>query len=114
MRRGEDMILDVFAQGMPDRGFVFSFTDVTAERAALEALSRANETLEARVMERTLELEDALAHAERANASRSRFVAAASHDLLQPLSAAKLSSAPSVARGWTAARRWCWTRRRTR
>lgn len=90
VRRGEDLILDVFAQGMPDGGFVLSFTDVTAERAALEALSRANETLEARVMERTLELEDALAHAERANASRSRFVAAASHDLLQPLSAAKL------------------------
>lgn len=90
VRRGGDLILDVFAQGMPDGGFVVSFTDVTAERAALEALSRANETLEARVMERTLELEDALAHAERANASRSRFVAAASHDLLQPLSAAKL------------------------
>jgi signal transduction histidine kinase/CheY-like chemotaxis protein len=90
VRRGEELILDVFAQGMPDGGFVLSFTDVTAERAALAALSRANETLEARVMERTLELEDALAHAERANASRSRFVAAASHDLLQPLSAAKL------------------------
>ncbi len=90
VRRGEELILDVFAQGMPDGGFVLSFTDVTAERAALVALSQANETLEARVMERTLELEDALAHAERANASRSRFVAAASHDLLQPLSAAKL------------------------
>lgn len=90
VRRGGDLILDVFAQGMPDGGFVVSFTDVTAERAALEALSQANETLEARVMERTLELEDALAHAERASASRSRFVAAASHDLLQPLSAAKL------------------------
>ena len=90
VRRGEGLIVDVFAQGMPDGGFVLSFTDVTAEHTALDALSRANETLEARVMERTLELEDALAHAERANASRSRFVAAASHDLLQPLSAAKL------------------------
>jgi signal transduction histidine kinase/CheY-like chemotaxis protein len=90
VRRGGDLILDIFAQGTPDGGFVLSFTDVTAERAALEALSRANETLEARVIERTLELEDALGHAERANASRSRFVAAASHDLLQPLSAAKL------------------------
>jgi signal transduction histidine kinase/CheY-like chemotaxis protein len=83
-------ILDVFAQEMPGGGFVMSFTDVTAERNALEALSRANETLEARVMERTRELEDALDNAERANAARSRFVAAASHDLLQPLSAAKL------------------------
>ncbi|NEX44936.1 hybrid sensor histidine kinase/response regulator [Pseudotabrizicola algicola] len=90
MRRGTDLILAAFAQEMPDGGFVMSFTDVTAERAAIEALSRANETLEARVMDRTLELEDALANAERANASRTRFVAAASHDLLQPLSAAKL------------------------
>jgi hypothetical protein len=89
-RRGDALILDVFAQEMPDRGFVMSFTDVTSERAAIAGLSRANETLEARVMERTLALEDALGNAERANASRSRFVAAASHDLLQPLSAAKL------------------------
>ncbi|MFM2355662.1 MAG: hypothetical protein RLZZ528_1398 [Pseudomonadota bacterium] len=90
LRRGPNIILDVFAQGLPDGGFVMSFTDVSAERGAIEALSRANETLEARVAERTLELEDALLNAERANASRSRFVAAASHDLLQPLSAAKL------------------------
>ncbi|MFN3643735.1 MAG: PAS-domain containing protein, partial [Gemmobacter sp.] len=83
-------ILDAFAEGMADGGFVLSVMDVTAERAARAALSRANETLEARVAARTLELEDALAHAERANAARSRFVAAASHDLLQPLSAAKL------------------------
>lgn len=82
--------LAAFAQHMPDNGFVISFTDVTAERAAVHAISEANETLERRVMERTLELEDALAEAERANTSKTRFVAAASHDLLQPLSAAKL------------------------
>ena len=84
------VVLDAFAQEMPDGGFVISFTDVTAERRAIAGLSRANETLEARVAARTLELGEALAHAERANATRSRFVAAASHDLLQPLSAAKL------------------------
>lgn len=88
--RAGSVILDVFAQEMPDGGIVMSFSDVTSERAAIEALSLANETLEQRVMERTLDLEDALAQAERANAGRSRFVAAASHDLLQPLSAAKL------------------------
>ncbi|MDU9003559.1 PAS-domain containing protein [Sedimentitalea todarodis] len=82
--------LAVFMQEMPDRGFVISFTDVTPERTAIRAISEANEMLELRVMERTLDLEDALAEAERANASKSRFVAAASHDLLQPLSAAKL------------------------
>lgn len=90
MQRGFDMTLTVFMQEMPDRGFVISFTDITAERAAIRAMAEAKETLEHRVFERTLELEDALAEAERANASKSRFVAAASHDLLQPLSAAKL------------------------
>lgn len=87
---GEDRVLAVFAQHMPDGGFVISFTDITTERRALRAISQVNETLERRVQERTLELRDALAEAERANASKSRFVAAASHDLLQPLSAAKL------------------------
>lgn len=82
--------LDVFAREMPDRGFVISFTDVTRERDATRALAEANESLERRVQERTLELEDALTVAERANTSKTRFVAAASHDLLQPLSAAKL------------------------
>jgi signal transduction histidine kinase/ActR/RegA family two-component response regulator len=90
VRRRDGLILDVFAQDMPDHGFVISFTDVTAEREATRTLFQVNELLEQRVMERTLELEDALGAAERANASKSRFVAAASHDLLQPLSAAKL------------------------
>lgn len=90
LARGGDAVLDAFAQETPDRGFVISFTDVTAERRAIAALSRANETLETRVSARTLELGQALAGAERANAARTRFVAAASHDLLQPLSAAKL------------------------
>lgn len=90
MRSGAHKTLDVFARQMPDRGFVISFSDVTAERAAARALAHANERLEQRVRDRTLELEDALAKAERANASKSRFVAAASHDLRQPLSAARL------------------------
>lgn len=90
MRSGAHKTLDVFARQMPDRGFVISFSDVTSERAAARALAHANERLEQRVRDRTLELEDALAKAERANASKSRFVAAASHDLRQPLSAARL------------------------
>ncbi|TCS61049.1 hybrid sensor histidine kinase/response regulator [Primorskyibacter sedentarius] len=86
----DGMVLHIFGREMPDRGFVISCTDITAEREAAHRLTEMNEILEQRVMERTLELEDALNAAERANASKSRFVAAASHDLLQPLSAAKL------------------------
>ena len=90
IHRGRSHILSVFAQEMPDRGFVISFTDVTAERQAAQAIIEAKEQLEQRVADRTEELADALKDAERANATKSRFVAAASHDLLQPLSAAKL------------------------
>lgn len=79
----------VTAQTMPS-GFLVAATDVTAERERLGAIREVNETLERRVRDRTIELEDALAVAERALATKSRFVAAASHDLLQPLSAAKL------------------------
>ncbi len=86
----EGIVLDLSAQAMPDRGFVISFNDLTKERRAIAEMHRLNETLEARVRARTLELESARDEAERANASKSRFVASASHDLLQPLNAAKL------------------------
>jgi signal transduction histidine kinase/CheY-like chemotaxis protein len=90
LRQASGTVLDVFAQEMPGSGFVMSFTDVTRERMAIDAMLRANATLEARVAARTEDLAAALAEAERANSARVRFVAAASHDLLQPLSAAKL------------------------
>ena len=90
MRHASGMVFDVFAQTMPGGGFVMSLTDVTRERQAIQAMLRANASLEARVAARTEDLAAALAEAERANSARARFVAAASHDLLQPLSAAKL------------------------
>ncbi|TQM91816.1 hybrid sensor histidine kinase/response regulator [Roseinatronobacter monicus] len=86
----EGSVLELSAQAMPDRGFVVSFTDLTKERRAIAEMHRLNETLEARVRARTVELESARDEAERANTSKSRFVASASHDLLQPLNAAKL------------------------
>ena len=84
------LIYSVFAQEMPDHGFVISLTDVTIQHRAAKELRDINRTLEQRVANRTKELGTALAEAERANETKSRFVAAASHDLLQPLSAAKL------------------------
>ena len=84
--------IEVRANRMPDGGIVTTFTDITASVEAAEALERANETLERRVQERTEELtrlNEALARAkgeaDAANISKTKFLAAASHDILQPL-----------------------------
>ena len=90
-------MIEVRANRMPDGGLVTTFTDITPSVKAAEALERANATLERRVRERTgeltrlnAELERAKAEADEANVSKTRFVAAASHDILQPLNAARL------------------------
>jgi Na+/proline symporter/signal transduction histidine kinase len=75
---------------MSGGGYVTSYTDITELRRAAEALEEANEKLEARVADRTERLVEAKQAAEDATASKTRFLAAASHDLLQPLHAARL------------------------
>lgn len=82
--------LEVYGQEMRDGSCVLSFTDITKLRRAHRELREANTQMEQRVRERTEELRAARDLAQRANASKSRFVAAASHDLLQPVNAAKL------------------------
>jgi len=61
-------------------------------------LRRAAETLEQRVAARTASLRRAAAEAEAANLGKTRFIAAASHDLLQPLHAARLFTAAMMDR----------------
>lgn len=75
---------------IPGGGYATSYTDITALRRAARDLEEANERLEARVADRTERLEEARRLAEDATASKTRFLAAASHDLLQPLHAARL------------------------
>lgn len=82
------------------RGFFAIFQDISTRRRAELALQEVNETLEQRVVQRTRELEAALTaarqarqQAEQANQSKSRFLAATSHDLMQPLNAARLFAA---------------------
>lgn len=93
-------VIELIGNPMPGGGFVMSFTDITEFREAEKALKEANESLEQRVRERTYELEqlnialsEAMHVAENANQSKTRFLAAVSHDLMQPLNAARLFSA---------------------
>lgn len=96
-------ILEVRTSPMPDGGIVTTYTDITERVLAQEALARANETLERRVRERTEELThvnsrlvQATHAAEEANIGKTRFLAAAGHDILQPLNAARLYSSVLV------------------
>jgi signal transduction histidine kinase/ActR/RegA family two-component response regulator len=91
------LVIEVRTNRLPDGGLVMTFTDITPSVSAAEALERANATLERRVRERTKELMRlnselgrAKAEADEANVSKTRFIAAASHDILQPLNAARL------------------------
>ena len=109
--RSDGTVLKILGNPMPGGGYVQSFTDITENKRIEQALQEANEQLEQRVIDRTRALSDAnaalkdendkrLAMArdleaaiqlvEQATASKTRFLAAASHDLLQPLNAARL------------------------
>ena len=90
-------VIEVRSARLPDGGIVTTYTDVTQNVQAEDALAASNEMLERRVDERTAELQRLNAELERAkneadaaNLSKTRFLAAASHDILQPLNAARL------------------------
>ncbi len=68
---------------LPGGGYVTTYSDVTDYKHAEHALRDINETLEQRVAERTRE-------AEQAHETRAKFLAAISHDVLQPINAARL------------------------
>lgn len=115
LRHGSGRMLELHVHLLPDRGFLVDIKDVTLE-------SRTTELLEKRVEERTFELTEvnrrlteqyeqqarveeelrlAKEEAEAAVSSKTRFLAAASHDLLQPINAAKLliSTLSDMSRG---------------
>ncbi|MCP4320199.1 MAG: hybrid sensor histidine kinase/response regulator [Hyphomicrobiales bacterium] len=98
-------IIEIRSNPMPDSGVVTTYADITEGVASAKALTRANETLEQRVAERTAELvrvngelAQAQTRAEDANIGKTRFLAAAGHDILQPLNAARLYSSSLVER----------------
>ena len=82
---------------MPDGGYVTTFTDITDLVETQRELEQTNQNLEGLVAERTQSLSEvnialraASQQALTATRSKTRFLAAASHDLLQPLNAGKL------------------------
>jgi Na+/proline symporter/signal transduction histidine kinase/CheY-like chemotaxis protein len=101
----EGRVIELRLDPLPGDGFVATCNDVTARVHTAQALRESDrqlrqstETLEQRVIERTAELEASRAEAEAANLGKTRFIAAASHDLLQPLHAARLFTAAMIDR----------------
>jgi signal transduction histidine kinase/Na+/proline symporter/ActR/RegA family two-component response regulator len=89
-RRPDGRVVETRVQPMADGGMVSTFSDVTDYKKVESELREIAETLELRVEERTEQLRQAKLEAEQANQSKTKFVAAASHDLLQPMNAARL------------------------
>lgn len=99
-------VLLIEGNPIPGGGFVMIFSDITEFRRAENYLKEENTDLESRVLARTTELElanlelekanrelaDARLKAEQAHLKKSQYLRACSHDLLQPLSAARLFS----------------------
>jgi signal transduction histidine kinase/HAMP domain-containing protein len=85
-----NVVLEIRGNPVPGVGYATSYTDVSAYKRVQEKLRALAESLERRVLERTEDLQRAIAEADRANRSKSKFLAAAVHDLSQPINAARL------------------------
>jgi Na+/proline symporter/signal transduction histidine kinase len=83
-------IIELQGNPMPDGGFVTTYTDITELVTAQKELQQINAELEERVADRTQALSVAKLAAEQAHQSKSKFFAAAGHDLMQPFNAASL------------------------
>ncbi len=81
--RVNGQVIELHGRPLDGGGYVTSFSDITEYKRVEQALRESNETLEQRVEQRTREAEDA-------QQSKTRFLAAVGHDLLQPLNAARL------------------------
>jgi len=115
-------VLEMRGNPMPGGGFVTSFTDITEYKKVERQLKESRDELEARVVKRTEQIQhineeltqevelrkqsekamnQAKLEAENANKTKTQFIALASHDILQPLTAARLYASALEEEGLT-------------
>ena len=111
VRKHNNGVIEIKGRPLPNGGYVTTYDDISEFINTQNELEKSNLNLEQRVKERTQEIEQinrslleevekrkqteaelikAKSAAEIANASKTRFLALASHDILQPLNAASL------------------------
>ena len=107
----EGVVIEIKGRPLPNGGYVTTYDDITEFINTQKSLEDANANLEKRVQERTQKIEEvninlikeikqrirfeeelteAKQIADKANASKTKFLALASHDIMQPLNAANL------------------------
>lgn len=107
----DGQVIEIKGTPLPDGGYVTTYDDISDFIRIQNELELSNQNLEKRVESRTEEINrinqdllheidlrkdmetallEAKSQAEKANATKSRFLALASHDILQPLNAAQL------------------------
>ncbi len=107
----DDVVIEIKGQPLPNGGYVTTYDDITEFMHVQKNLEDANANLEIYVQERTQKIEEVNAYlmreikqrsfveqelreakklADNANASKTKFLALASHDIMQPLNAANL------------------------
>jgi Na+/proline symporter/signal transduction histidine kinase len=86
----KDKTIEISGNPLPGGGYITSFTDITQYIKIQQQLEAAKADLEQRVVQRTQELVVAKTEAESANLSKTKFLAATGHDLMQPFNAATL------------------------
>ncbi|WP_323846422.1 hybrid sensor histidine kinase/response regulator [Microbulbifer magnicolonia] len=95
--RTDGTVLEIRGNPLPGGGFVTTYTDVSDYQRTLAELTEVKNSLEHKVAARTAELQSLNDELQKLNselhaasAGKTRFLAAASHDLVQPLNASRL------------------------
>ncbi|QDG34401.1 response regulator [Alteromonas mediterranea] len=89
-KQPDGKVIELNGAPLPGGGYVTTYSDITEYIAIQQQLENSKSELEERVAQRTAELEEAKQQADKANESKTKFLAAAGHDLMQPFNAATL------------------------
>ncbi|WP_269520605.1 PAS domain-containing hybrid sensor histidine kinase/response regulator [Alteromonas sp. BMJM2] len=89
-KQHDGRVIELNGAPLPGGGYVTTYSDITEYIAIQDELKESKSKLEQRVMRRTKELQLAKQQADAANESKTKFLAAAGHDLMQPFNAATL------------------------